>query len=58
MNLRDKDYILAEISRYENSNYNDKVIRNWIRSPNPVEFDGIRIQAEMWNPESEPEEQQ
>lgn len=25
---------------------------------NPVEFDGIRMQAELWNPELEPEEQQ
>jgi hypothetical protein len=23
---------------------------------NPVEFDGFRIQSELWNPESEPEE--
>jgi len=25
---------------------------------NPVEFDGIRMQAEMWNPKLEKEEQQ
>lgn len=29
----------------------------WFRI-NPVEFDGIRMQAELWNPESEQEEQQ
>lgn len=53
MNLRDKDYSLVDIARYENPNYNDNVIRNWIRSPNPVEFDGFRIKAEMRNPELE-----